>query len=242
MTQEEKDKLNQKRMDRLKDDNKGRIKAAIIIPVIAIVVSVIIFAVGKSKDSDIQSATVLNGMSVSSFVSGSPDGFAIYTGKASAVEPERLYDSDKGYIMVKREVTEVEKVYDKEKDKYDNVEKTLNTESLHCREIALDDVTVPYDVFHTLPSKHEVENEGNRKYTYDYIPESVEGTYFIKCKGGKITSVEYYSGENVALQNSSVFVAILVIIWVIVIVAEVLLIKKILAIKKVVDDSSKSDE
>ncbi|MBQ7261889.1 MAG: hypothetical protein IJR19_11090, partial [Lachnospiraceae bacterium] len=62
----------------------------------------------------------------------------------------------------------------------------------------------------------------------------------IKCKGGKITSVEYYSGENVALQNSSVFVAILVIIWVIVIVVEVLLIKKILAIKKVVNDNSAS--
>ena len=240
MTQEEKDQMNQKRMERLKKENKSRIKYAIILPVAGLILSGVIGFIGSGKQSEIKSATVLEDMSVGDFINDNAEGAAIYTGTIRAVDPVRLKGDDQNYILMGRQIEQEEKVYDDNGEDYKLETTPVSNKSKHCEEIQIDDVAVDYDLFHSLPKEEESDRQGNGDSrmitTYTYITDGVEGTYFIKCKDNKITSVEYYSGEDVAAQSSSMFGLVIVIIWLIVIAADIYLIVKYFSLKKVIKE------
>ena len=131
-----------------------------------------------------------------------------------------------------------QKIYNEEEDKYEYEEETISDRSASCEEIEIDDAVVSYDDFHSLPREEEVYTEGadnNRmKTTYTYIPESVDGTFFIKVKDGEISSVEYYKSEDVSKESSAGFGLAIVLIWLTVIVIEIILIVKIVKMNKAI--------
>lgn len=238
MTQQEKDEFNQRRKAQLQKDNKGRIIGIVVTAVIGLVLTVILGAVGKAKQGDIAAATVLDDMSVADFVDDTGNGAAIYTGTVTAVEPVTVKGEDGAYIMIRRKVEQEQKIYNEEEDKYEYEEETISDRSASCEEIEIDDAVVSYDDFHSLPREEEVYTEGadnNRmKTTYTYIPESVDGTFFIKIKDGEISSVEYYKSEDVSKESSAGFGLAIVLIWIAVIVIEIILIVKIIKMRDVV--------
>lgn len=238
MTQQEKDEFNQRRRTQLQKDNKGRIRWAVIIPAIGLVLTVILGAVGKAKQGDIAATTVLDDMSVAEFIDDTNNGAAIYTGTATAVDPVTVKGEDGAYIMIRRKVEQEQKIYNEEEDKYEYEEETISDRSASCEEIEIDDAVVSYDDFHSLPREEEVYTEGadnNRmKTTYTYIPESVDGTFFIKVKDGEISSVEYYKSEDVSKESSAGFGLAIVLIWLTVIVIEIILIVKIVKMNKAI--------
>ena len=135
-------------------------------------------------------------MSVAEFVDDTDNGAAIYTGAVTAVDPVTVKGEDGAYIMIRRKVEQERKIYNEEEDKYEYEDETLYDRSATCEKIDIDGVIASYDDFHSLPRKEEVYTEGakddQRKTTYTYIPESVDGTFFIKVEDGEISSVEYY--------------------------------------------------
>ncbi len=238
MTQQEKDEFNQRRKAQLQKDNKGRIIGAVITAVIGLALTVILGAVGKAKQGEIASASVLDDMSVAEFVDDTDNGAAIYIGTVTAVDPVTVKGEDGAYIMIRRKVEQERKIYNEEEDKYEYEEETLSDRSASCEEIEIDDAVVSYDDFHSLPREEEVYTEGadnNRmKTTYTYIPESVDGTFFIKVKDGEISSVEYYRSEDVSKESSAGFGLAIVLIWIAVIVIEIILIVKIVKMRNTV--------
>ena len=238
MTQQEKDEFNQRRKAQLQKDNKGRIIGAVITAVIGLALTVILGAVGKAKQGEIASASVLDDMSVAEFVDDTDNGAAIYTGTVTAVDPVTVKGEDGAYIMIRRKVEQERKIYDEEEDKYEYEYETLSDRSATCEKIDIDEVIASYDDFHSLPRKEEVYTEGakddQRKTTYTYIPESVDGTFFIKVEDGEISSVEYYRSEDVSKESSAGFGLAIVLIWIAVIVIEIILIVKIVKMRNTV--------
>lgn len=236
MTQQEKDEMNSKRMERLAKERKGKIILAIVLPVAGLVLSGIIGAAGASKNSEIASATVLDGITVGDFLDENPNGSAIYTGSANAADPVSVKGADGEYISIDVTVEQIRKELNKETDKYEEEITELSHRKDHCEQIELDDMIIVYDVFHRLPEENEVYKEGPEsnefKTTYKYIPRIVDGTFFIKCKDGDIDSIEYYESADVGKESSRTFGLALVIIWLIVIVVEIMTIVKIVSLGK----------
>lgn len=244
MTQEEKDEFNKRRTDRLAKDNKTRIIWAIILPVVGVVLSVAIGFAGKSKQGEIASATVLDTQSVGEFLNENGNGTAVYTGTASAADPVSLRDEDGEYIRISRKIEEEFKVRDNETDKVDTETNLVSDDFECCDEITLDDVTIPYSVFHDLPSGTDTNNDKrgdyNIKTTYSFIPASVDGTFLIKAASGEIVSAEYYKSNDIAGESSKVFSLAIVLIWIVIIAIEVFLIIKTVRIAKVLGVSKRS--
>ena len=231
MTQQEKDEMNSRRMERLAKERKSKIIWAIVLPVIAIVLTLIIGAVGAAKQGDIADATVLDDMTIGDFLDKEGSGAAIYTGTASAVDPVTLKDEDGEYIMIRKRVEQIQKVRNEEDDKYEEETTELYDSSEHCEEIELDDMIIVYDVFHSLPKETERYSEGpdtnEFRTEYTYIPASVDGTFYIKCSNGDVDSIDYYESEDVGQQSKSRFGLAIVLIWLAVIIIDVIMIVKI---------------
>lgn len=240
MTQEEKDRMNQKRMERLGKENRSRLTAAIVLPVIGLILTVILGFVASRRQTEIGAATVLEDMSVGEFIEENDEGAAIYTGAIYATDPVKIKGDDNEYILMRRVVEQEEKVYGDNDDDYKLETTVVSDKSKHSDEIQIDDVIVDYDAFHSLPKKEETDSAGSgdvRNITkYTFIYDGLEGTYFIKCKGGKITSVEYFSGEDVAGQSSAMFGLAIVILWLIILAADIFLLVKFFSIKKVIKE------
>ena len=230
MTQQEKDEMNSRRMERLAKERKSKIVWAAVLPVVAIVLTLIIGAVGAAKQSDIADATVLDGMTLGDFLDTEGNGNVIYTGTAIAVDPVTEKDEDGEYIMIRKRVEQIQKVRNEE-DKYEEETTELYDQSEHCEEIELDDMIIVYDVFHSLPKETERYSEGpdNNEFRteYTYIPASVSGTFYIKCSNGDVDSIDYYESEDIGQQSKSRFGLVIVLIWLAVIIIDVIMIVKI---------------
>lgn len=238
MTQQEKDEFNQRRQERLKKDNKGRIKWAIIIAAIGLVLTIIMGAAGKAKQGDIESATVLKDMSLEEFISENDNGAAIYTGAIYAVDPVTLKGESGSYIMFRRKVEQKTKEYNEDEDKYEYDTQTLSDRSKNCEKVEIDGVEVDYDDLHSIPKEEERFTDGadsnQMQTTYTYISDGLEGTFFIKVKDGKVSSAEYFSSEDVSAQSKAGFGMVIVMIWLIVIVAEIVFVVKFIKTNKII--------
>lgn len=238
MTQEEKDQMNQKRMERLRKDNKGRLTIAIVLPAVGLILTVILGLVSSNRQGEIGSATILDDMSVGEFLDNTYDGSAIYTGTIYAEDPVTVKWDEGNYIMMRRTIEQEERVPGEEDGKYTFETTTVSDKSKHCERIVIDDVTVDYDAFRDLPKHEDVDTQGSgdikniTKYTY--ISDGVDGTFYIKCKDGDIKSIEYYLGEDVAGQNSRMFGLAIVLIWLIILAADIFLLVKFFSMKKVI--------
>ncbi len=238
MTQQEKDEMNRRRTERMAKDNKGRIIAAAVVPVIGIAISLAVGFAGKSKQDDISSATVLSGQSVGQFIEENDNGSAIYTGTVTAVDPAGIRGESGDYIYIHRKIENEQKIYNDETGKYDTEKYTISDDSDSCDEITIDDVSASYNCFHSLPTYSEEHKDGAdsnlMKTSYSYTPASVPGTFFIKVKNGEISSVDYYKSADVAGESRKGFGLAKVLIWLIIIVIEILLIVKIIKTGKIV--------
>jgi len=242
MTQQEKDEMNRRRIDNLAKERKSKIILAIALPVAAIVLTLIIGAIGAKKQGDIADATVLDNMTIGDFLDSEGSGAAIYTGTARAVDP--VTDKDEGgeYIKIRRRVEQIQRVRNEKEDKYEEETTELSDRSAHCEEIELDDMIIVYDVFHSLPEVTKSNSEGPEsnefRTEYTYIPSIVEGTFYIKCSNGDVDSIDYYESEDVGQQSKSRFGLVIVLIWLAVIVIEVIAIVRIVKLGGIVKAQS----
>ncbi len=237
MTQQEKDEFNRRHNEGLAKGRKTKVILAVVIPVVGIILTVLIGFAQKSKASDLASATVLDSQSISEFLNENPDGSAIYTGTISAVRPVSVRGEDGEYIMISRKIERETKEYDEESQKYVRDTQTISDDSDHCDEIEIDDITLPYSKFSDLPRSSDTYSDGadsNKiKTTYSYIPASIDGTFFLKCKGGDVDSAEYYASRDVAGESQKGFGAATAFMWLAIIVIEIVLIVKIISVSKI---------
>lgn len=237
MTQQEKDEMNSRRMERLAKERKNKIVWVIVLPVAAFVISLIIGAAGMSKQSEIADATVLDGMTLGDFLEKEGNGNVIYTGTAVASDPVTVKGEDGEYIMIRKKVEQIQKVRNEQEDKYEEETTEISDRSAHCEDIELDDMIIVYDAFHSLPTTTEHYSEGpdNNEFRteYTYIPASISGTFYIKCSNGDVDSIDYYESEDVGGQSKSRFGLALVLIWLAVITIDIVMIVKIVKLGKV---------
>ncbi len=237
MTQQEKDEFNKRHFDRIAKERKSKIIWAVVLPVVAIIITLLIGVAEKSKQSDIAAATVLDSQSVGEFLEENENGTAIYTGVISAVDPVSVKGDDGEYMMIRVKVEQEQKIYDEDADKYVTETTTLSNRSAECDEIEIDDVTADYSVFHSLPQESNSYSEGansnKRKTTVTFIDPTVEGTFLIKCKNGEISSAEYYKTTDVAGESQKGFGIAIVLIWLVIIAIEIFLIVKIISSSKI---------
>ena len=195
-------------------------------------------AMGNSRQTELGSATKLDSMSVGEFLAQNENGSAIYTGTIKAVDPVSIRQESGEYISLHRKVEQVEKIYDKEKDKYETDTKTISDKRGNCDEIEIDGVVVRYSSFHDLPSYEQTDSEGAdsnlRKTTFSYTPASVDGTFFLKCKNGEVYSVQYFKSEDIAGESKKAFDIARIIIWAVIIVIEIYLIYDIIKTSKAI--------
>ena len=243
MTQQEKDEFNKRHFDRIANEKKSKTIWAIVIPVIGIIITVLIGFAEKSKQGDIASATVLDSQSVGDFLGENQNGGAIYTGTISAVDSASIRGEDGDYIYIHRKVENEREIYNEETEKYERETTTYSDDSDHCDEIMIDDVVAKYSVFHSLPQYSENHSDGAKSNkmitTYTYTPSSVEGTFFIKCKDGEISSAEYYKSADVAGESQKGFGVAKVLIWLAIIAIEIYLIVKIISAAKILKGNNK---
>lgn len=238
MTKEEKLEKYSKNREKHIKNRKAQIIAMIIVPVIGIVITLIVNFAGNSRQAEIEAAAVLDSMSVGEFAGQNANGTAIYTGTVSAVDPVSTRRKNGDYIYYHHKVEQVTKVYHKESDKYDTSTMTLSDESDTCREIAIDDVILPYAAFKNLPVYGETSNEGAdnnyEKTTFSYTPYSVDGSFFLKCKDGKVSSASYYASSDVAGESRKIYNSARIIMWAAIIVIEICLVISVINTSKAI--------
>ena len=221
MTKEDKIQMYRKNQEKQIKSRKSKIIALIIVPVIGAALTLLIGTIGNNRQNEIASATVLENRSVGDFLGQNDSASAIYTGTVKAVDPVSIIEEHGEYISLHRKVEREEKIYDKDSDKYDTKTKVISDDNDHCSEIEMDDVVIPYSFFHNLPSFSDTRSEGAAsnltKTTFTYTPSEIEGTFFLQCEKGKVTSAQYYGSEDVAGESKRGFVIAKVIIWIIII-------------------------
>ena len=238
MTKEEKNETYRKNQQKQIKSRSSKIIFLIVVPVIGVLISLLLGTIGKNVQNEIASATVLGSMSISDFIEKNENGSAIYTGTIKAVDPVSSMAEDGEYIDLKRKVEKEEKVYDEKADKYETNTRTISDERDNCSEIEIDGVVVPYSAFHDLPSYSKNTSEGAAgnltKTTFSYTPSQVDGTFFLKCENGKISSARYYETADVAGESKKGFGMAKIIIWIIVIVIEIILVFGIIRSSKAI--------
>ena len=181
---------------------------------------------------------MLESKSIGDFLAENGNGAAIYSGTIRAVDPVSIRQESGEYIMASRKVEQEETTYDKEKDKYETDTRTISDDYDYCHEIEIDDVTLPYKKFHSLPEYTNTSSEGARnnlrKTTFSYTPSSLEGTFFLKCRNGGVASVQYYDSPDVAGENRKGFSMARLLICIAVIVIEAVIICSIVKTSKAI--------
>lgn len=238
MTKEEKNEKYRKNREKQIKSRKTQIIVLIVIPIIGAALTFLLITVGKSRQNDIEAATVLDSMSIGEFLEKNESGSAIYSGTIKAVDPAFVKGKSGDYIMAHIKVEREEKTYNEETKKYDSNTTTLSDDSDTCEEIEIDDVTVPYKAFHELPIYTNTKSEGPDSNleitTFSFTPEEVEGTFFLKCDKGKVSSARYYGSEDVAGESRKVFNMAKILIWVTIIVIEICLVFSIIKKSKMI--------
>ena len=95
-----------------------------------------------------------------------------------------------------------------------------------------------YRSFHGLPLYEDTQSEGAdsnlRKTTFSYIPASVDGTFFLKCKNGEVNSVQYFESEDIAGESKKAFDMARIIIWAVIVAIEIYLVYSIIKTSKAI--------
>ena len=204
-----------------KEKNQKRLKTAGIVFGIGIILTIIIRLIEGGKQSEIKSALILYGdTTVGQFVSQNDGDSAVYTGSISALDPASIKDVEGEYISVKEEIEVEDKVYNSDKNKYEKEFRTVSKDSAHCKDICIDDEIADYKVFSSLPEDYKQYRDGKYRYTYRTIPRVVEGSFLIKCKNGKITSIKYYESSDLQGETRDTFNTILILIWLCIIIID----------------------
>ncbi len=228
MTKEEKNEMYRKNKEKKVKSRKSKIIALIVVPVIGVAVTFLLGTLGQNRQNEIASATVLDSMSIGEFLEKNDNGSAIYTGTIRAVDPVSIREESGEYIMLQRKVEREEKIYNKEADKYEKETRTISNDNDNCSEIEIDDVTVPYRSFRDLPTSTNTYKEGPdsnlTRTTFSYIPSSLDGTFFLKCDNGKVSSAQYYASEDIAGESKRGFGMAKVFIWLVIIVIEAVIV------------------
>lgn len=245
MTQQEKDEFNKRHLDKMTKERKSKIICAAVLPVIAIVITILIGFAEKSKQGDIASAKVLDSMSVGEFLEDNENGTAIYTGQIRAVDPVSVKGIDGEYMMISVKIEQEQKYYDDEAEKYVTDTTTLRNDYDNCDEVEIDDVVASYSVFHSLPQNNKTHSEGansnKRKTTVTSISRIVEGTFLLKCKNGEISSAEYYKSTDVAGESQKGFTIAKVLIWLLIAAIEIYMIVKLVSVSKAIKTFSRNN-
>ena len=238
MTKEEKNDMYRKNLDKHIKGRKSKIISLAVVPVIGIVLTIIISAVGSSRQSELSSATVLDTMSVGEFLAQNGNGSAIYNGTIRAVNPVSIRQEGGEYIYIRRTVEQVQKIYDKESDKYETQTNTISDDRENCQEIEIDDVVVSYSSVHSLPSYGQTDYEGPNsnqfKIDVSYTPATIDGTFFIKCKDGEVSSVQYFESADVSGESKRAFDIAKIIIWIFIIAIEIYLVVDVIKTGKTI--------
>ena len=238
MTKEEKTEMYRKNQEKHIKNRKSKIIALAVVPVVGVVLLLALNAAGKSRQSEIASATVLDSESVGQYLAQNSTGSAIYTGTIKAEDPVTLSEEGGEYIMFRRKVEQEQKIYDKENDKYETETRTISDDSDSCKRIKIDDVVAPYSAFHDLPVFGDDHSDGAAsnqiKTSFSYVPAMVDGTYFLKCENGEVSSVRYYKSADVAGESERGFSIAKAIIWIFIIVIEIYLVFDIIKTTKII--------
>ena len=238
MTKEEKNEMYRKNREKQIKSRKSKIIALIVLPLVGVALTLLLGALGKSRQTELESATVLDGVSIGEFLAQNGNGTAVYTGTIKAVDPAVSSDEGGEYIKYRRTVEQVEKIRDEENDKYDTVTTTLSDDMDHCSEIKIDDVIVDYSAFHELPSYADTKTEGASsnqfKTEFSYTPAQVDGTFYLKCKDGKVSSAQYFASDDIAGENKSSFNLARIIIWLLVIAIDIFLVVDVIKTTKAI--------
>ena len=221
MTTEEKNEFYNRTLQRNIKSRKSMIIALAVLPVVGVAITLLLGGIGKSVESEIAEATVLDSMSIGEFLEQNETGAAIYTGGIKAVDPVACEYEDGEYIYFDRKVEQETKIYDKKADEYQTETTLISSDGDYSGEIAIDDVVLPYDVFHGLPVKTRTSTEGAKsnlyKTTFRYTPRIVDGTFYLKCKNNEVNSARYYESADVAGEVGSGFGTARVIMWILII-------------------------
>lgn len=238
MTKEEKNEMRRKRKEKFINKRKSRIVFLAVVPVVGVALTLVLGFVGDSRQNELKSATVLDKKTVGEFLDEEQNGKAIYTGTIKAVDPVSIREENGEYIELRRTVERVEKTYDEEEDKYDTKTETISNDMDHCDEIEMDDVVVKYTAFHGLPTYGDTKTEGadsnQLKTKFSYVPSKVEGTFFLKCKNGEVSSAQYFESTDIAGESKKGFNLARIIIWVLLIAIEVFLVYDIIKTSKTI--------
>ena len=230
--------MYRKNRDKHIKSRKSKIIALVVLPLAGVVLTLLLGVIGKSRQTELESATVLDQMSVGEFLAQNKNGTAVYTGSIKAVDPVISSEEGGEYIRYRRTIEHVEKIYDEENDKYDTYTTTISDDSDQCNEIEIDDVVIPYSSFHDLPSYTDTESEGassNQFRTeFSYVPSIVDGTFFLKCKDGKVSSADYFKSADIAGESKSAFNVARIIIWLLVIAVEIFLVFDVIKTTKTI--------
>ena len=240
MTTEEKNEMYRRNQQKQIKGRKTNIIAVIVLLVAGVAITLLLNFISNMRQSEIAEATVLDSMPISEFLAQNETGSAIYTGEIKAVNPVVSKEEGGEFISFMRKAEREEKIYNEKEKKYETKTTALPRESEDdfCQDIEIDDVVVPYKYYHDLPSYSKTDYEGadsNRiKTTFSYTPSHLEGTFFLKCKNGEVSSAQYYGSEDVAGESKKGFNIARAIIWIIIIGIEIYLILGIVRSSKAI--------
>ena len=238
MTKEEKNEMYIKNRDKQIKSRKSKIISLAVVPVAGLVLTLILGAVGSSRQSELESATVLDRMTISEFLGENPNGSAVYTGQIKAVDPAISLEEGGEYIEYRRTVEQVVKIYDEEKDKYDTQTTTVSNDSDSCSKIEISDVVVRHNSFHGLPTYGDTRSEGadsnQFKTDFSYVPARLEGTFYIKCKDGEVSSVQYFESSDISGESQRGFATARIIIWILIAGIEIFLVYDVIKTSKII--------
>lgn len=236
MTKEEKNEMYRKNQKKQINKRKSRFVSLIALPVIGVAITLFLGVLGDTRQNELASATVLDSMSVGEFLEKNRDGSAIYTGTIKAVDPVSSMEESGEYIEYRRKVERIEKIT--EKDKTETKSSTISDDRDSCDDIAMDDVIVKHRAFQDLPSYGQTSSEGPDsnlvKTDFSYVPSSLEGTFFLKCKNGEVSSAQYFKSEDIAGESKKAFDLGRGLLWIIVIGLEIYFIVDVIKITKII--------
>lgn len=236
MTKEEKNEMYMKNQKKQINKRKSRFVSLIALPVIGVAITLFLGVLGDTRQNELASATVLDSMSVGEFLEKNGNGSCIYTGTIKAVDPVSSMEESGEFIEYRRKVERIEKITDK--DKTETKSSIISDDSASCDEIEIDDVIVKHRAFKDLPSYGKTDSEGPDsnivKTDFSYVPSSVEGTFFLKCKDGEVSSALYFKSQDVAGESRKAFDLGRVLLWIIVIGLEIYFVVDLIKINKII--------
>ncbi|ETP73826.1 hypothetical protein UYO_0080 [Lachnospiraceae bacterium JC7] len=236
MTKEEKNEMYRKNRQKQINKRKSKFVSLIALPIIGVALTLFLGLLGDTRQNELATATVLDSMSIGEFLKKNWNGSAIYTGTIKAVDPVSIIEESGEYIELRRTVERIEKIT--EKDKTETQTSTISDDSLSCDEISIDDVIAPYRIFHDLPSYGNTSSEGPDsnlvKTDFSYVPSTVEGTFFLKCKDGVINSAQYFKSTDVAGESQNAFTLGRTLLWIIIVGLEIYFIFDIIKTTKII--------